>query len=147
MASALKGMPESRSGSLQAGSRENMISFICFRWIGISEGPEGKNPLFLTMSVRIQKQYVIKKNFYYLAECTSKNRKQMQEFKYIQQELLDLLLKGKTLVQLSTRTLWSLHELQVWHDVHNPVRNFSITLHCPKNTFYSTRFYSTSSII
>ena len=50
MASALKGTPESISGSLQAGSNEYIISFIWFRWTDISEGPDGKKPLFFTMS-------------------------------------------------------------------------------------------------
>lgn len=55
IASALKEIPESGSGSLQAGSREWIISFIWFRWIGISEGPDGKKPLFLTISARRKK--------------------------------------------------------------------------------------------
>lgn len=38
------------SGSLHAPSNEYIIAFICFLWTGTSDGPEGKNPLFLTMS-------------------------------------------------------------------------------------------------
>jgi len=38
---------------LHAGSKENIISLICFLWIAISDGPEGRNPLFFTMSARI----------------------------------------------------------------------------------------------
>lgn len=52
IASALKAIPESKSGSLQAGSKEYIISFIWFLWAGISEGPDGKKPLFLTISVQ-----------------------------------------------------------------------------------------------
>lgn len=53
IASAVKETPVSMSGSLQAGSKENMMSLICLRWIGISDGVAGKNPLFLTMSAQI----------------------------------------------------------------------------------------------
>lgn len=51
IASALKATPES-SGFSHALSKEYMISFICFLWIEISEGVDGKNPLFFTISVQ-----------------------------------------------------------------------------------------------
>lgn len=56
IASALKGTPVSISGSSQAGSRELIISFNWFLWTGISEGAEGKKPLFLTISTNQEKE-------------------------------------------------------------------------------------------
>jgi hypothetical protein len=46
------GRPESMSGSIQAGNREWTIDFICFLCVAISDGPEGRNPLFFTISVK-----------------------------------------------------------------------------------------------
>lgn len=56
IASALKGTPVSLSDSMQGESKEFIISFNWFLWTGISEGPEGKNPLFLTISTTKRKK-------------------------------------------------------------------------------------------
>lgn len=56
----MNGNPVSRSGSMQAGSRDSMMDFSCFLWIDISPGPEGINPLFLAISSleRVQQRQV-----------------------------------------------------------------------------------------
>jgi hypothetical protein len=38
-----------------------MMSLICLRWIGISDGVAGKNPLFLTMSAQITNPVLLSK--------------------------------------------------------------------------------------
>lgn len=50
IACASNGIPVSRSGIVQAASKEYTIDLICSRCTGISEGLEGKKPLFLTIS-------------------------------------------------------------------------------------------------
>lgn len=50
IASTLNETFVSGSWFVQAGSKENTISFIWLRWMCISEGSDGKNPLFFTIS-------------------------------------------------------------------------------------------------
>lgn len=52
IASTLNGTLVTGSGSVHAGSKENMMSLIWRRWFGISERSDGKNPLFFTISAQ-----------------------------------------------------------------------------------------------
>jgi hypothetical protein len=52
IASAENGVPDGPSGLVHAGSKEFIIDLSCFFCIDISDRPEGRNPLFFTISTK-----------------------------------------------------------------------------------------------
>ena len=52
IASAEKTGPNGPSGLVQAGSNEFIMALSCFFWVEISDRPDGRNPLFFTISTK-----------------------------------------------------------------------------------------------
>ena len=99
---------------MQAGRRELIMDLSCFLCVLISDGPDGKNPLFFTMSVLKYEQHL-----HLLAEHSPMT--QVLCFKtYILQELLGHLPVDRTQGLLAKQTLQSLHGLPVLPGVHIP---------------------------
>ena len=50
--SAKKGVPLGPSGLVHAGNNECIMALSCFFWVEISDGPDGRKPLFFTISAK-----------------------------------------------------------------------------------------------